>query len=192
MKKALLGLVAALAPLASAQAEREAPFAVYFFGSVADDHTTRPSGFNPSCWSDETLAGAGVLFEYTTPASITLSSGLHYLGEHKNKNCSPELKLDTTVVPFTVGYALALGEYLTLTPKLGVAYMAVNGRYNGNDSSEASVKPTYGLALEGRLGRHWGLRAEVNRYTGSTSLFDVPGEFHQDFRVVSLGGVFRW
>jgi hypothetical protein len=192
MKKLFLALLLGAAPFASAHADRESPLAVYFFASAADDRTTRPSGFNPSCWSSETTGGAGVFFEYTTPVSVTLSSGLHYLGEHKNKNCTPEMRLDTFVVPFTVGYAIQLGQYIVLTPKLGVAYMGVGGRYNSNDSSDGSVKPTYGVALEGRLGRHWGIRGELNRYTGSTNLFNVPGEFHQDFRVASLGGVFRW
>jgi hypothetical protein len=192
MNRFLIVLMLAAAPVSSALAQRESPFAVYVFGSAADDRTTRPSAFNPNCWSSETVGGAGVLFEYTTPVSITLSSGLHYLGTHKNKNCTPEMRLDTVAVPFTIGYAIALGDYITLTPKLGVAYMSVTGRYNGGDSSDGSVKPTYGLALEGRLARHWGLRAEVNRYTGTTSLFEAPGEFHQDFRVFSFGGVFRW
>jgi hypothetical protein len=192
MTRLFMLFLLAAAPFGSALAQRESPFAVYFFGSVADDRTTRPSGFNPNCWSSETVGGAGVFFEYTTPVSVTLSSGLHYLGTHKNKNCTPEMRLETAVVPFTVGYAFALGDYITLTPKLGVAYMSVTGRYNSHDSSDGSVKPTYGVALEGRLARHWGLRAEVNRYTGATNLFNVPGEFQQDFRVFSLGGVFRW
>jgi len=45
--------------------------------------------------------------------------------------------------------------------------------------------------VEGFLSRHWGLRGEISRYTGTTNLFGL-GEFHQDFRVVSFGGAFRW
>jgi len=191
MRKALLAAVLVLLPLGSALAQREGPYGVYFFGSIADDRTTRPSGFNPNCWESTNSAGLGALFEYTTPVSITVSSGFHYLGQHKNKNCTPQMELNTSVIPVTVGYAIALGDYIALTPKIGFSYMYVSGTYNGRDDSNGSVKPTYGIALEGRLNRHWGLRGELNRYTGRTQLFGT-GEFQQDFRVAQFGGVFRW
>ncbi len=187
----LIVMVLAAIPLANAFAQRESPFAVYLFGSLADDRTTRPSSFNPNCWESRTVGGAGVDFEYTTPVSLTVQAGVHYLGFHKNKNCFPEMELWTSVIPLTLGYAFQLGPHIVVTPKLGLASMQVNGTFNGQDSSDRSVKPTYGLAVEGRLHRHWGLRGEVNRYTGTTNLFGAEG-FHQDFRVAQFGGVFRW
>src|SRR5258708_17511719 len=187
----LVAMVLAALPLANAFAQRESPFAAYFFGSLADDRTTRPSSFNPNCWESRTVGGAGVDFEYTTPVSVTLQAGLHYLGYHKNKNCTPEMELSTSVIPVTLGYAFQVGPHVVVTPKLGLSYMHVNGTYAGQEDSDKSIKPTFGLAVEGRLHRHWGLRGEVNRYTGNTNLFG-SGEFNQDFTVFQFGGVFRW
>jgi hypothetical protein len=201
MRRFLIAAVAAGLPLSNAFAQLtpafappEPSWAVFFFASVADDRTTRPSSPNlsPSCWSNKTTAGLGALVEYKTPVSVVLGTGLHYLGTHKNgDNCGSVMELSTFVAPFTVGYAIPLGSRVHLTPKIGVSYMWVGGEFGTRTASDSSVKPTFGVSLEGSLNRRWALRGSFDRYTGKTNLFGL-GEFKQEFNVLSLGGVFRW
>lgn len=199
MRKFLLAVVTAGLPLSNAFAQLtpafdppEPAWAVFFFASAANDRTTRPGTLNPACWSNKTTGGIGASVEYKTPISVVLATGFHYLGTHKNSDrCAPDMELRTAVVPFTVGYAIPLGSRITLTPRIGLAYMLVDGDFGSESASDRSIKPTFGLSLQGALTRSWALRGSLDRYTGTTNLFGV-GEFKQEFNVLSFGGVYRW
>jgi len=101
------------------------------------------------------------------------------------------MKITTSVIPFKLVYLIPIGDKVTVAPKVGVSYMLVNGTFGAQSGSGQSVDPMLGLHVEVDLSREWGLRGQIERYTGSVDLFGL-GTFNQRFVVASFGGVVRW
>src|SRR6266540_691665 len=101
------------------------------------------------------------------------------------------MQLKTHVFPLTIAYLIPLGDRVVIAPKVGVSYMLVYGSFGGQNDHDSSINPTIGLHVEGALSGNWGLRGQIDRYTGHTSLFG-RGTFHQDVWVAAFGGVFKW
>lgn len=188
---ALVILITTL-PITSVSAQDETHSAVFFYGSVINDQTTRPPTLNPSCWTNETTGGFGVSLELRNKSPFAIEVGYRYLGAHKNDmRCAPQMELRTSVIPLTIAYLIPVGNSIVIAPKIGISYMFVEGDFGTQTSRDSSIDPTFGLFVEGTLSRRWGLRWQVDRYTGRTTLFGL-GTFNQDFWVTSFGGVVKW
>jgi len=188
-------LVSTAFPFSNAMAQQGPKWSVFFYGSAVRDQTTRPSTLNSACWEDKTNFGPGFMIgpaRERTETSIGLEFGFLYLGEHTNtSNCTPPMQIATSVIPFKLVYLIPVGDRVTVAPKVGVSYMSVNGTFGAQSGSGHSVDPMFGLHVEVDLSREWGLRGQIERYTGSVDLFGL-GTFSQRFVVASFGGVLRW